>query len=83
TMISNAIALQQCAIAGMGLALLPHWLITSDLKAGRLIKILPEYEVTASDFDTSAWLLYPSRNYVPLKVKVFIDFLTKNIADKN
>ncbi|MEM8675261.1 MAG: LysR family transcriptional regulator [Cyanobacteria bacterium P01_G01_bin.67] len=83
TMISNAVALQQCAIAGMGLALLPHWLIKSDLKAGRLIKILPEYEVTASDFDTSAWFLYPSRNYVPLKVKVFIDFLTKNIADKN
>ena len=31
TVISSAIALQQCAIAGMGLALLPHWLIDADI----------------------------------------------------
>ena len=82
TIISNAIALQQCAIAGMGLALLPHWLVDSEVKAGRLINVLPNYEVTATNFDTSAWFVYPSRNYVPLKVRVFIDFLQQHLLGK-
>jgi DNA-binding transcriptional LysR family regulator len=30
---------------------------------------------TATDFDTAAWVLYPSRAYVPRKVRAFIDFL--------
>ncbi len=77
TIISSAIGLQQCAIAGMGLTLLPHWLIEEDLALGRLVKVLPNYRVTATDFVTSAWLVYPSRNYIPLKVKVFVDFLQK------
>lgn len=81
TIISNAIALQQCAISGMGLALLPHWLIAEDLRDGRLIKVFPDYEVTATNFSTAAWLVYPSRAYVPLKVRVFIEFLKKSVSD--
>ncbi len=80
TLISSAIALQQCAIAGMGLVLLPNWLIDEDLRAGTLIKVFPDYEVTATDFSTAAWLVYPSRNYVPLKVRIFIDFLKNSIS---
>lgn len=79
TMISNAVALQQCAIAGMGLALLPNWLIEDDLQNGTLINVFPSYDVTATEFDTAAWLVYPSRAYVPLKVRVFIDFLKQFI----
>lgn len=75
TIISNAIALQQCAIAGMGLALLPNWLIEDDLSDGQLVNVFPSYDVTATEFETAAWLVYPSRAYVPLKVRVFIDFL--------
>ncbi|MBE9014637.1 LysR family transcriptional regulator [Chroococcidiopsis sp. CCALA 051] len=78
--ISSAIALQQCAIAGMGLALLPHWLIDEDLNNGKLVNVFPDYQVTATDFNTAAWLIYPSRAYVPLKVRVFIDFLKKHIS---
>lgn len=79
TIISNAIALQQCAIAGMGLALLPNWLIEDDLQAGTLVNVFSNYDVTATEFNTAAWLVYPSRAYVPLKVRVFIDFLKQSI----
>lgn len=81
TIISNAIALQQCAIAGMGLALLPNWLIGKDLRDGTLIDVFPGYAVTATEFNTAAWLIYPSRAYVPLKVRVFIDFLKQFISN--
>jgi DNA-binding transcriptional LysR family regulator len=80
TVISNAIALQHCAIAGMGLALLPNWLIDDDLRNGTLIDVFPGYDVTATAFGTAAWLVYPSRAYVPLKVRVFIDFLKQAIS---
>jgi DNA-binding transcriptional LysR family regulator len=80
TIISSAIALKQCALSGMGLALLPHWLIDPELQSGKLVKVLSEYEVTATDFNTSAWLVYPSRNYVPLKVRLFSDFLKQHIV---
>ncbi|MFQ4168121.1 LysR family transcriptional regulator [Scytonema millei] len=79
TIISNAIALQQCAIAGMGLALLPNWLIGDELRGGTLVNVFPSHDVTATEFNTAAWLVYPSRAYVPLKVRVFIDFLKQSI----
>jgi DNA-binding transcriptional LysR family regulator len=31
-------------------------------------------------FNTAAWLVYPSRAYVPFKVRVFIDFLKNSIV---
>lgn len=80
TIISNAIALQQCAISGMGLTLLPHWLINEDIHNGKLVKLFPDYKVTATDFNTAAWLVYPSRAYIPLKVKVFVEELKKFVG---
>ena len=82
TIISNAIALQQCAIAGMGLALLPNWLIDEDLMTGTLVDVFPRYDVTATEFWTSAWFVYPSRSYVPLKVRALIDFLKQSTLSK-
>lgn len=78
--ISNPLALRQCALAGMGLALLSRWLIADDLRSGRLVQVLPQYQVANSDFDAAAWLVYPSRSYVPLKVRVFIDALKSSLG---
>lgn len=79
-LISNAIALQQCALAGMGFALLPSWLVADDIGAGKLVEALPKWEVTATDFNTAAWFVYPSASYVPLKVRAFMDFLRADRA---
>lgn len=77
--ISNAIALRECALAGMGVALLPNWLVQSDLDAKRLIDVFPDYAVSATSFETAAWFVYPSKSYLPLKVKVFTDFLKQRL----
>lgn len=78
--ISNALALRTCALSGMGPALLANWLIDEDIAQGRLIDPFPHYAVTATDFDTAAWLLYPSRAYLPNKVRVMIDFLKRKLS---
>ncbi len=78
--ISSALALRDCALNGLGPALLANWLIDGDIAAGKLVDLFPQHRVTASDFDTAAWLLYPSRAYLPLKVRAFIDFLKPRLC---
>ena len=73
--ISNALAIRRAVLEGMGIALLSDWTIDEDLRAGDLVDLFPDHEVSAADFDTAAWLLYPSRAYVPAKTRVFIDHL--------
>lgn len=78
--ILNALALRACAQAGMGPVLLPSWLIDDDIAQGRLINLFPDYRITATDFDTAVWLLYPSRAHLPNKVRVMIDFLKQRLG---
>jgi DNA-binding transcriptional LysR family regulator len=66
---------------GLGPVLLAHWHLDADLAAGRLIDLFPEHEVTATTFDTAAWLLYPSRSYLPHKVTASIEFLKKHLGE--
>ncbi len=76
-LISNPLAQLEAARTGFGPALLADWLLQEDLNAGRLVDLLPGHDVTATTFETAAWLLYPSRTYLPAKVRVAIDHLRK------
>lgn len=78
--ISTALALRDCALAGLGPALLPDWLIDREIVAGRLIDCLPDYHAAATSFDIGAFVLYPSRSYLPRKVRVTIDFLREKFG---
>jgi DNA-binding transcriptional LysR family regulator len=78
--ISSALALRECALLDMGPALLPDWLVAQALADGRLLDLFPEYDCASSSFNTHAWLLYPSRAYLPAKVRVMIDFLKEHLA---
>ena len=80
--ISNALALLKAACDHVGPALLPNWLIRDALATRSLIDVFPNIEVTATEFDTAAWILYPSRRYLPLKVRVFVDFLKEKLRDE-
>ncbi|WP_299745593.1 LysR family transcriptional regulator [uncultured Tateyamaria sp.] len=74
-LISNALALRAAARNGLGPALLANWMTETDLAQGTLVDLFPDHDVTATTFDTGAWLLYPSRTYLPTKVRAVIDFL--------
>jgi len=78
-LISNALALRAAARAGLGPALLANWMTDGDIARGDLVDLFPHHEVTATAFDTAAWLLYPSRTYLPAKVRAVIDFLRARI----
>jgi DNA-binding transcriptional LysR family regulator len=73
--LSPAGALREAALEGLGPALLPNWLVDDDIAKGTLVECFVNHRVTATTFDTAAWLVYPSRAYLPNKVRVVIDFL--------
>lgn len=77
--VSGGLALHSLALAGQGPALLADWLIDADIAAGRLIDLFPGWQVTATSFETAVWLLYPSRSFLPRKVRAMIDFLKASV----
>ena len=76
---SNPLALHRAALDGLGPVLLPDWLVGEDIRRGQLADLFPRYRATATDFETGAWILYPSRAYMPRKVRAFIDFAKAEI----
>jgi DNA-binding transcriptional LysR family regulator len=78
--ISTPLGVRAAALAGGGPALLSNLLVADDLKSGDLVDVFPTWQATATTFDTGAWAIYPSRAYLPHKVRVMIDFLRAELA---
>ena len=77
--VSPAGAILEAARMGLGIALLPNYLTDTDFSSGRLVHLLADWDVTATSFDTGAWLVYPSRSFLPAKTRAMIDFLRANL----
>lgn len=71
---ANESMLHLAALEGMGLALLPHWLIDQDVASGRLERVLKD----ASPLEAPIYGVYSSRKYLSSKVRTFLDFLCES-----
>lgn len=58
-------------LAGLGIALRSTWDVGPDLAAGRLQVLLPDYRGSRH---VAVHAVYPSRRFLPAKVRVFIDY---------
>ena len=68
---NNGDTARSASLAGAGITWQPSFLIGDDLRAGRLVQLLPDFRM--ADIDILA--LYPSRRHLSAKVRVMIDFL--------
>ena len=75
--ISSALAIRRAVLEGLGVALLADWTVAEDLAIGRLIELFPNHEGSATDFDTSVWMLYPTRSHLPVRLRAFMDHLRR------
>ena len=66
----------EMAIAGLGITRLPLFVCQSKLESGELVTVLENYN--AAEIDIHA--IYPSRENLPLKVRVLIDFLVTRFS---
>ncbi|HDN2510053.1 LysR family transcriptional regulator [Providencia vermicola] len=73
--VNNSQALIQAVKADIGIALLPHF-ITVIEGDDTLIPLLTNYQLP----DHNIYVVYPEKEYLPRKIKVFIDFLYTQFA---
>lgn len=63
--------LKSVVLAGGGIAILPWLLARTDVEAGRLVRVLPEWGSPGGHMS----LIYPSAQYLPQRVVAFRDFV--------
>lgn len=73
---SNGDFLREAAIAGLGLTLLPNFIVYEAIAAGRLVPLLPDYRWRSS----SAYAIYPPTRHLSLRVRRLIDFIAERFG---
>lgn len=74
TLITNSSeVIREAVIAGMGIALRSTWDIGTELREGSLVQVLPAFE---GSHNVTLSAVYPSRQFLPGKVRGFIDHLS-------
>ncbi|HEX4884579.1 MAG TPA: substrate binding domain-containing protein, partial [Casimicrobiaceae bacterium] len=74
---NNSLALREAALAGAGVLRVPTFVVGEDLAAGRLVRVMPGWHLPRLDIHA----VVPGRDYVPLKVRAFVDFLQARFGD--
>jgi DNA-binding transcriptional LysR family regulator len=62
--------------AGMGIALLPDFVVGEDIRAGRLKRILENYQTEPHDL----YLVYPANRHQSPKLRAFMDMAAQHLA---
>lgn len=75
---NNGRATVAAAIEGVGIIFKPEFMVKDALESGKLIQILPDYEIPSS----TVYAVYPHRQYLPAKMSSFIDFMKEYFADQ-
>jgi len=70
-------AIRDLALQGAGIARLATFLVGPDIKAGRLIELLPDWHDPQQNIIHA---VYPSRRLVPPSTRAFVDFLVEKLT---
>ncbi|CAK6500559.1 HTH-type transcriptional regulator DmlR (plasmid) [Pantoea sp. Nvir] len=72
---NSSTAIKAMAIAGLGIAVLPEWMVRQEREAGKLIQLFADYALPAQDIT----IVYAGDHRIRLKCRIFIDFLIKEL----
>jgi DNA-binding transcriptional LysR family regulator len=73
---NNLLAIKDAAMAGLGIAQLPLWMVESEIKAGLLRPLLEKFPLPG--FDIHA--VFPTSKQIPRKVRLFVDFIKDELG---
>ena len=71
--VNNSEALRESLLGGVGIGRLPTFVAGSDIDKNKLIQVLSAYPMK----QTALYAIFPERKYLPLKVRVFVDFVVE------
>jgi DNA-binding transcriptional LysR family regulator len=73
---NNSFALLSAAKAGLGISLLPEFVVAAELRRGELQRVLPAW----ASPEQAMYALYPSARFIPAKVRAFVDFVAARLS---
>jgi DNA-binding transcriptional LysR family regulator len=73
--IDNVVAMRTALLGGHGIAVMPHSVVASDLKRGRLVALLTNHPMQ----EMGVYAVHVHGRHVPAKVRVFLDFLIERL----
>lgn len=79
---NNTEAVHAAALGGLGIALLPSWLVGQEVQSGRLVEVLPGYRAAPGALDTGIHALYPADRHLSTKVRAFVDFMVERFGPR-
>ncbi len=77
--VNNSEALKQAVIRGLGVARLPSFIAGDAIREGTLINLFPDYRMPSK----KVYAIYPERDYLPAKVRAFLDFSIEYFGEDN
>lgn len=73
---NNSEGVREAVKSGLGIGVVPSWLLSNEIQQGDLTVLLHKFEPT----QLPMYAVYPSRKFVPLKVKALIEFLKQEFS---
>jgi len=74
---NNSLALKEVVLSGAAMARMPTFLVGPDIAAGRLERLCSAYRCPSKVI----FALFPVRQYLPNKTRLFLDYLATKISD--
>ena len=74
----NGAALVPAALAGLGIALMPNFLVNEHLLSGALVEVMPDYPMP----EAGVYVVRPPGGSAPCKVRVLIDIMVERFGDR-
>ncbi|MFC0132486.1 LysR family transcriptional regulator [Massilia eurypsychrophila] len=72
----NGDIIRLAAQSGAGIVFQPHFIVGDDIDAGRLVRLLPDWQSA----ELGVYAVYPSRKHLSAKVRTFVDFIVAALA---
>ena len=76
--VNNVLSLREAALAGLGIADLPTYLVKDDLRSGRLEAVLDDF----ATIGRSVYAVYAPGRSVPARVREFVKLLTRMFEEE-
>jgi DNA-binding transcriptional LysR family regulator len=70
-------AIRAAALEGRGIAMSQTYFVDDAVRSGQLVRVLPDYHLG----EFPIFVVYPHRQYVPAKLRSFIDVAAKHFAE--
>ncbi len=74
--VNNSEALRESLFQGLGIGRLPTFVAGTDIASGKLIPLLQDYAMPHK----TLYAVFPEKQYLPAKVRVFIDFMLEHLG---